>query len=238
MNDIEKRYMKKISLLVTVACAFFMTSCLNELDNYDAPNGGIKGRVLDTTTNEPIPLPVEGSTGVIINMFEQNTDATKSVDFYAKSDGSYENSQMFNGDYKIVVNGPFVGTCESMVTVKGQTTLDLKATPYARITATASASGKKISISYKVTPSDPSYTVQEVYGYWNFAPGVDNGSANQAGKVTVKNAEGVIEFDLSNNSTFTSNEHKIKSNGNKIYVRIGSKTNNVVNYSTTITVTL
>ncbi len=230
--------MKKISLLITVACSFFMTSCLNELDNYDAPNGGIKGQVLDAQTNEPIQLPVQGSTGVIINMFEQHTNATKSVDFYAKYDGSFENAQMFNGEYKIVVNGPFVAKCEDMVTVKGQTSIDLRATPYARITATASAADKKISISYKVTPSDASYTVQEVYGYWNFAPGVDNGSANQAGKVTVKNLEGVIEFDLANDKTFASNEHKIKSNGNKIYVRIGSKTNNVINYSTIIALTL
>ena len=76
----------------------------------------------------------KGSTGVIINMFEQNTDATQSVDFYAKMDGSYENAKLFNCDYKIVVNGPFVSPCEEFVTVKGQTTLDLKATPYARIT--------------------------------------------------------------------------------------------------------
>jgi len=41
------------------------------MDNYESPNGGIKGQILDAETNEPIPLPVQGSTGVIINMFEQ-----------------------------------------------------------------------------------------------------------------------------------------------------------------------
>lgn len=230
--------MKKISLLLIAVCSLFMTSCLNELDNYDAPNGGIKGRILDAETNEPIPLPVQGSTGVIINMFEQNTDATKSVDFYAKYDGTYENSQMFNADYKIVVNGPFVSPCEEMVKVKGQTTADLKATPYARITASASASGQKVSVTYKVTPTNPSFSVSEVYGYWNFAPGVDNGGSNQAGKVTVKETEGTIEFDLGNNNTFKSNLYKIQANGNKIYVRIGAKTENAINYSQIITVTL
>lgn len=231
--------MKKISFILTsVICMFFLTGCLNELDNYDAPNGGIKGRVLDAETNEPIPLPFQGSTGVIINLFEQNTNATKSVDFYAKQDGSFENSRIFNGQYKIVVNGPFVDKCESDISVKGQTTVDLKATPYARITASATASGQKVTISYKVNPTNSSYNVSEVYGYWNFAPGVDNGSANYADKVTVNVAEGTIEFDLSDNSTFKSNLHKIQSNGNKIYVRIGAKTENVVNYSPTLTVTL
>lgn len=215
-------------------CSFCFTSCLSELDNYDAPDGGIKGQILDAETNEPIPLPVQGSTGVIINMIEQNTDATQSVDFYAKLDGSYENSKLFNCDYKIVVNGPFVSPCEEFVTVKGQTTLDLKATPYARISASAQVAGKKVTITYKVTPTNSSYNVAEVYGYWNFAPGVDNGNANQAGKQTVKDLEGTIVFDLENEKNYQDNLYKIKGNGNKIYVRVGAKTENAINYSTII----
>ena len=63
--------MKKISLLFMAICSFCFTSCLSDLDNYEAPNGGISGRILDAETNEPSPLPVQGSTGVIINMFTQ-----------------------------------------------------------------------------------------------------------------------------------------------------------------------
>ena len=219
-------------------CSLCFTSGLSDLDNYDAPNGGIKGKILDAETNEPIPLPVQGSTGVIINMFEQNTDATQSVDFYAKLDGTYENSKLFNCDYKIIVNGPFVSPCEEFITVKGQTTLDLKATPYARITASAQASGKKITITYKVTPTNSSFNVSEVYGYWNFAPGVDNGSANQAGKQTVSGNEGTIVFDLENDKNYQDNLYKIQGNGNKIYVRVGAKTENAINYSTIIETTV
>jgi len=211
---------------------------MNDLDNYAAPDGGIKGRVLDAETNEQIPLPVQGSSGVIINMVEQHTGATQSVDFYAKYDGTFEHSQMFDGEYKIVVNGPFISPCEELITLKGQTTIDLKATPYARITASASVSEQKVSISYKVVPTNASYTVSEIYGYWNFAPGVDNIGANQAGKVTVKETAGVIEFDLGNDETFKSNLYKIKANGNKIYLRIGAKVENVINYSHTLVVTL
>ncbi len=231
--------MKKINLFITIAAAILgITSCVNELDNYDAPNGGIKGQILDAETNEPIPLPVQGSTGAIINLFELNTDATMSVDFYAKYDGTYEHSQVFNGEYNVVVNGPFVSPCESKVTIKGQTTLDLKATPYARIDASVSASGTSIDIRYDVTKTNDSYTVSEVYGYWNFAPGVDNGSANYAGKVTVNESSGTITFDLSNDKNYQDNLHKITANGNKIYVRIGAKTGNAVNYSKILTVTL
>ncbi|WP_299360068.1 DUF3823 domain-containing protein [uncultured Parabacteroides sp.] len=228
--------MKKISLLLMAVCSLCFTSCLSDLDNYESPNGGIKGQILDAETNEPIPLPVQGSTGVIINMFEQNTDATQSVDFYAKMDGSYENAKLFNCDYKIVVNGPFVSPCEEFVTVKGQTTLDLKATPYARINASAQVMGKKITITYKVNPTNSNFKVSEVYGYWNFAPGVDNGNANQAGKQTVKEQEGTIVFDLENDKTYKDNLYKIQANGNKIYVRVGAKTEGAVNYSSIIEV--
>ncbi|WP_235848660.1 DUF3823 domain-containing protein [Parabacteroides timonensis] len=226
--------MKKISLLLLTVCSLCFTSCLSDLDNYDSPNGGIKGQILDAGTNEPIPLPVQGSTGVIINMFEQNTEATQSVDFYAKMDGSYENAKLFNCDYKIVVNGPFVSPCEEFVTVKGQTTLDLKATPYARIEAAAQVNGKQIAITYKVIPTSSDFNVSEVYGYWNFAPGVDNGSANQAGKQTVKELEGTIVFDLENDKNYQDNLYKIQGNGNKIYVRVGAKTEGAINYSTIV----
>ena len=228
--------MKKISLLIMAVCSLCFSSCLSDLDNYDAPNGGIKGRILDAETNEPVPLPVQGSTGVIINMFEQNTNATKSIDFYAKMDGTYENSQLFNCEYRIVVNGPFVTKSEEFVTVKGQTAFDIKATPYARISASAQVSGKKVTLTYKVIPTNPAFNVSEVYGYWNFAPGVDNGNANQAGKQTMKTTEGTIAFDLENDKTFKDNLYKINANGNKIYVRIGAKTENVINYSTIIEV--
>lgn len=217
-----------------VICSFCLTSCLSDLDNYESPNGGIKGQILDAETNEPIPLPVQGSTGIIINMFEQNTDATQSVDFYAQMDGSYENSKLFNCDYKIVVNGPFVSPCEEFVTVKGQTTLDLKATPFARISASAQVAGKKVTVTYRVIPTSSNYDVSEVYGYWNFAPGVDNGSANQAGKQIVNEKEGTIVFDLENDKNYKDNLYKIQGNGNKIYVRIGAKTEGVINYSTII----
>lgn len=228
--------MKKISLILLTICSMCFTSCLSDLDNYESPNGGIKGQILDQETNEPIPLPVQGSTGVIINLYEQGTDATQSVDFYAKMDGTYEQSKIFNCDYKIVVNGPFISSCEEYVTIKGQTTLDLYAIPYARINASAQVSGRKIMIPYQVRATQSEFKVSEVYGYWNFAPGVDDGKANQAGKVTVSETEGTIVLDLENDATFKDNLYKIQSNSNKIYVRVGAKTEGKINYSTVIEV--
>lgn len=230
--------MKKNKWVFILCVVSIFFSC-NDIDNYEAPDSGIKGTIYDEGTNEPIPLPVPGSTGVMINLMEQNTNATKSIDIYAKQDGTYEHAQLFSGDYKVTVNGPFVGKCEGVTTVKGQTEFNLKATPYARITATASVTGtNKVSVQYKSTPTDPSYVITEVTALWNFAPGVDMGNANLAGKKVVPETEGTIEFDLGNDKVFMDNLYKIQANQNRIYFRIAAKTNGVVNYSPTLTVTL
>jgi hypothetical protein len=217
---------------------YLLTGCLSDLDNYDAPGGGINGKILDAETNQPVPLPVQGSTGTIINLYELNTDATKSIDFYAKYDGSYENSQVFNGDYEIVVNGPFVSPCKGNVTVKGQTSYDLKALPCARIHASATVSGGIVTVQYEVNPTSPSFEVSNVYGYWNFAPGVDDGVANHAEKITVSETSGEIKFDLNNSVTYKNNHYKIQANGNRIYVRIGARVDGKVNYSVILPVTV
>ena len=51
--------MKKIVILLSVM--LFMVACENDIDNYDAPNGGVHGTIYDKETNEPIPMPVPGS---------------------------------------------------------------------------------------------------------------------------------------------------------------------------------
>ena len=231
--------MKRLLSILILLTGIVLVSCENELDNYEAPNGGIKGLILDAKTKEPIPLPVQGSSGVIINMIEQNTNATKSVDFYAKEDGSYENSKLFNCKYKMVINGPFTKPCIAEVTVNGQTTFNVEATPYSRIQSKASLQGHTITLSYVVEPTDMSYNVSEVYAYWNFAPGIDNSSANYAGKTTIKSAlSGDVTFNLNNEKAYINNPYKIKSNGGRIYLRIGAKTNGIINYSKTIVLTI
>lgn len=217
---------------------FMVASCVNELDNYDEPNGGVFGKIVDAETNQPVPLPVQGNIGVIIKMMEQATDATKTLDFYAMHDGSFKNMLVFNSEYLITADGPFVRPGEVRTTVQGQTEVNIPVTPYSRIEASASVAGKVVTIQYKVNKTDVSFNTTEVYGYWNLAPGVDNAGANQAGKVTVTGLTGTITFDLSQAKKYIDNLHKIEANGNKIYLRIGAKTEGAINYSAVIVVTV
>jgi hypothetical protein len=114
----------------------------------------------------------------------------------------------------------------------------LKAIPYARINASATVANGIVTVQYEVNPASPSFEVSDVYGYWNFAPGIDDGVANHAGKITVAETSGEIKFDLYNNQTYKDNHYKIQSNGNIIYVRIGARIDGKVNYSVILTVTV
>ncbi len=233
--------MKKIihTSIFFAILSFFLMSCENDIDNYDAPNGGIRGTIFDATTNEPIPLPVQGETGIMINLFEQNTGATEAVNFRAKQDGTYQHSKVFNCEYKVVVDGPFVDKCEGIVTVKGQTQFDLSATPYSRINASATvASDNKVTINYSAITTDASFTIDEVSLMWNFAPGVDVHGSNYAKRENTNVNAGHFVYDLPNDNQFKENHYKIQANKNRIYLRVAAKVNGVTNYSKTIEVVI
>lgn len=230
--------MKKIIIYITIAIFAFSSCNINEIDNYDEPDGGIYGTILDEETGQAVPLPVQGSTGVKISIMEVGTDATKPVDFYARYDGTFKNTMVFNCRYELTIdNGPFVDPVKVSTTVSGQTKFDITVKPLSRIDATAGVSGKTVTVTYTVTPAQ-GQTVTDVYGYWNFAPGVDDGTANKAGTKSSKNLSGTFTFDLANDTQFKNNLHKIQSNGNKVYLRVGAKVSGKINYSTISTVTV
>ncbi len=223
--------LKKISVLIIFS--LLANSCKNEIDNYPAPNGGIIGTIYDMDTNQPIPLPVQGGSGTMVSLFEQNTNATASIDFRANQDGTFVNSKVFNGYYRVYVNGPFVGVCEGFITINGQTQFDLRAIPFSRISAEATISeDNKINVSYQVEKADPSFTLTEIDVMWNFAPGVDINSSNYAA-INVKDNQpnGTHVFDLLASKIFAENHYKIQANKNKVYIRVAAKVNNVINYS-------
>ncbi len=228
--------MKNIFYVFGFILIAVMNSCENEIDNLQAPNGGLHGTIYDMETNKPIPLPAEGSGGVLVSLFEIGTGATASVDFRANADGSYTNNTVFNGKYRVVVNGPFIGVCEGYTTVQGQTEFDLKATPFSRITASATISDRnQVEVAFKVNKSDESFTFTNVSVMWNYTPRVDENNANYVTKIAKgKIDEGTHVFELANDKQFVENFYKIKANGNKIYVRVSATVNGVVNYSDTI----
>jgi hypothetical protein len=230
--------MKKIINAIFLLSCIFCLSCENNIDNYSAPDGGVYGALYDKQTLDTIPMPVSGNSGVMIRLYEQNTDATEPVDFYANEDGTFKNSKVFNGDYLIkVVNGPFAGICEDYITIKGQTNAKLYTIPFSRVNLHATVSDdNKISVDYDAVPSNDTYSISNVQFIWNFAPGVDVNNANYAGIKSIGSSEkGTYTYNLMDDAEFVENYYKILSDSNKVYIRMAATVTvdgvSYVNYS-------
>ena len=215
---------KIINIGLTALFACFMVACENDIDNYDAPNGGVHGTIYDKETNEPIPMPVPGSSGVMMSLYEQNTGATASVDFRARQDGTFEHTKVFNGNYRIQAkDGPFVGVCEGYdVTVSAD---------------------NKLTLTYDAKTSNETLQLTDVSVIWNYAPGVDVNNANHATLSSLgTKTSGTHVIDLMSDTEFIENHYKIVSNKNRVYVRVAAtvtaESKPYVNYSRVVEVTV
>ena len=212
---------KIVNIGLTALFACFVAACENDIDNYDAPNGGVYGTIYDKETNEPVPMPVPGSSGVMMSLYEQNTGATASVDFRARQDGTFEHTKVFNGSYRIQAkDGPFVGVCEGYVTVNGQTQVDLYTIPFSRISLDVAVSAdNKLTLTYDAKTSNETLQLTDVSVIWNYAPGVDVNNANHATLSSLgTKASGTHVIDLMSDTEFIENHYKIVSNKNRVYV--------------------
>jgi hypothetical protein len=232
--------MKNRFNIVIPAVAALLLSVSCGLDNYDAPDGGIYGRIVDQQTGEAIPLPVEGTTGAVINLMEVGTDATQPTGFYARQDGTYANSKVFGGKYTVTATGPFEVVGSYSTEINGQTELDITAVPFSRIAATASLDGRVIRVEYTVSVTDPDATPAQVNGYWDYRMQIDDQTGHYASRKTISDGKlsGTFTIDLESESQYNQNRHKIVSNGNRVWVRVGARVGGNINYSKVIEITL
>lgn len=121
-----------VSLLLT-SCGYF------EYDNYEAPNSGIEGQVIDSKTNELILGEAANSYKIEyyeVSWEEAGHTNTQSRFFWGKADGTFKNSKIFAGDYRITLKeGAFYAPEPEFVTLEKDklTRLDYSVIPYARV---------------------------------------------------------------------------------------------------------
>ena len=142
--------MKKILLSLT-ACLALLTGC--GIDNYDEPTGSIAGGIYDAETQELIPA--QSPNGARVQVTQDGY--SQPTNFWCKPDGSFENTRLFSGKYKLSVQGPFVASTitEQEVNVPSSN-IKVMVEPYLRITATAKLNGKTLDIDYTVNQNSKS----------------------------------------------------------------------------------
>lgn len=170
-----------------------LSSCF-ELDNYDAPNAGINGSLIDNETGEVVYT--EQPNGCRIKLLDLGYKDPTPLYFWAKADGTFRNVALFSGEYKVApTEGPFFPITEEVVNLKGVTDHNFNVTPFLKIKlmeVIPGASGKvtvKFSLKRSATPAGMEIgekTISEAWLLCNTTPIVSYYNGGYNDKLSVK----------------------------------------------------
>lgn len=210
-----------------IAISLLITSCSK--DNYKAPDAGIKGEVIDVTTNEPIQT--EQPNGIKIRLLELSyKDDVTPIDFWCKADGTFENSNLFADTYDAVpIEGAFFPSDTVQVDVSGIKTVDFKVMPFLTIKATAVPATGSVITHYTISRPQAAGKITSCKTIVSFTPSVSN-TINEFS--VVHDLSGVPDDSILKNQ-YTDTIKGLTS-GQTYYVRaaaIASNANNKYNYS-------
>ena len=148
---IKNGNLKKIkmrNILFFLLALLVLNGC--EIDNYDEPNLTVSGRIIDAQTSALVESGGSNS-GTIVKFYQDNS--AQALLFKTMPDGTFTNSRVFAGNYRYVAEGPFqIMTDTTSITIKGNTEIEIKVTPNARLTASVvSKSGTEavIKVTYE-----------------------------------------------------------------------------------------
>jgi len=158
-KNIMKNKIKIAQYFLCFALPAFALSC--QKDNYDAPTSSFKGTVIDRESGQTIPQ--QTINGGILRLFQTDiTSNATAITSYFRSDGSFENSLLFDGNYKVVADGPFFYDDTLSVQINKALVRDIAVRPYLYVT-TELVSKTATSITVKVKTSlGPGNTDQKI----------------------------------------------------------------------------
>ena len=110
--------MKKIFLYATLICGL----CSCGLDNYDAPTASLSGAIIDKETKENVPGQAQNGTKIRMYEFYNDEWSVQPNDSWVSQDGTFSNTAVFTGKYKILAEGPFE-TAEATSNETGKVTV-------------------------------------------------------------------------------------------------------------------
>jgi hypothetical protein len=237
--------MKKI-FFISVLFSFLLSSCSEyfEYDNFDEPDSGIEGAVIDKKTNEP--LSTETGNSFKIEYYELSWDEsenpnTQSRVFWGKGDGTFKNTKIFAGEYRITLKeGAFHSPEPSVVTLQKNklTTLNYVVVPFLRVKIdNLQLSGDKqnnLVITYTVEDTENEintegmnedlFTLSEAQVFISRkSPNV--GVANTETQFTLRAKKDISNYDPGVPKTYVESNVKNLPAG-KYWIRIGARTDN------------
>lgn len=225
--------MKKIAPI-----AFVIFSMLNfqgcQLDNYDGPDAALTGRLVDRETNETMPTQYQNGSKIRLYEFYNGQWSSQPNDFWVKQDGTFENRALFSGNYKIIAEGAFDQPEAIEMEISGTKTLDIKVTPFLRLTIDAVANGDAITLNTKISRSANAAKIKSITFLCAKTPYADKSTFV---KKTDKDVSTMEDNEIVS-QTFTETISEL-ARGTTYYVRVGALAENPANdynYSTIVKV--
>lgn len=139
--------MKSYRILAYALFLALTTSCsLFEIDNFEEPKETIKGAVVDVKTGEPV-LTEHNGGGIRVRLTELSygENVEHNPDFYCREDGTYQNTKIFEGNYNVRIDGPFIPLyredqdgnliedCTVTTDIKGVCTVNFEVQPFLKV---------------------------------------------------------------------------------------------------------
>jgi hypothetical protein len=227
--------MRRQYIIYFMAIIGILASC-EKIDNYDYPNGGIYGKLVDEITKEN--LQNDQPQGFVIKLFEKGSVKTSPIRFTGKSDGTFENVLIFQNEYKVLPDeGAFFPVDTVTVNIGSRTEVNFNVMPFLAVTnAAVTASAGSITSTYNIARSRVGHKIAERKTLVSKVPTVTNNIFDFRFQVT-NLAATPDETILA--TKYTDVVSGLKSG--KYYVRIAVRTanpNSKYNYSKVFTVTV
>ncbi len=186
------------------------------LDNYDAPESKILGRVV--YNGEPVGVRGTGEA-VQLQLYQDGYELGSPIPVYVAQDGSFE-ALVFDGEYKLVTrdnNGPWVNDRDTtVVNVKGTANVDIEVTPFYTLSnVQLSLSGNTANASFQVNEVAGGRDIEYVMILVGKTSFVDDVSYTARVDINEVAAGSTVtgSIDLANNADFQS--------GKALYARVG-----------------
>jgi hypothetical protein len=138
--------MKNTFYHIMLGIALISAGACSKVDNYAAPDQTLQGRIIDAGTGKNVPGEVSGEngTGTRIELRELSWSENPTPLYLATmQDGTYNNTKIFAGHYKISTDGAFVPMVQTganpvdkskEVDIQGGvTTVDFTVEPFLRV---------------------------------------------------------------------------------------------------------
>lgn len=198
-------------------------SC-SKLDNYNAPDAGIKGKVIDNVSNKP--LQSVQPNGFQIRLIEVNLKYENPIpiDFWGKADGTYRNTKLFADKYRVIpFNGAFFEPDTQVVNIHGLATVNFTVTPFLELTnVSVTPIEKGAIVRYQIIK--PKKSNQKIISSESLASRYPNVGHSVFESEVVNNLSSITD-DIIESMQFSDTLSGLKT-GKVYYVRVAASTNN------------